>query len=131
MSDRDENILSFPEPISPEEKLRRITVEAKRLSEKPELEWQFWLKTTDIAEKLGTTRDYLKTAILGLIREREKKAAEDRRIEQRAERDKEKAKREEEVRRRRTPGARPKRKQRPSPTLPSCRAIGATMRLPN
>jgi hypothetical protein len=92
MSDRDGNVVSLP--ISPEEKLRRIMVDAERLSRLPELEWQFWLKTTDLTERLGTTRDFLKTAILGLIKEREKKAVEARRIEQRTERSKEKTKRE-------------------------------------
>jgi hypothetical protein len=91
MNDRDGNVVSLP--ISPEEKLRRIMVEAERLSKQPELEWKYWLSTTDIAERLGTTRDVLKTAILGLIKEREKKATEARRIEQRAERDKREAER--------------------------------------
>jgi Protein of unknown function (DUF3631) len=71
-------------PVSPEEKLCRILVEAERLSKQPSTEWQFWLNTTDIAERLGTTKDFLKTAILGLIKEREKKATEERRIEERS-----------------------------------------------
>jgi Protein of unknown function (DUF3631) len=93
MGDRDGNVVNLS-TISPEERLRRITVEAERLSRLPILEWQFWLKQS--AERLGTTPELLKTSILGLIKEREKKAAEDRRIEQRAERNKERAKREEE-----------------------------------
>jgi hypothetical protein len=90
MSDRDEKVVvGFP--ISPEEKLRRIMAEAERMSEQPEFEWKFWLATRNTAEQLGTTREFMKSTILGMIKEREKKAAEARRIEQRAKEKAEKA----------------------------------------
>jgi hypothetical protein len=78
-----------PEEISPEEKMRRVRAVAEGMSHQPTFEWQFWLK--DKAAQVGTTPDFLKIAILGFIKDREKAAAEARKIEERAEKEAEKA----------------------------------------
>ena len=88
----------FPQPeIAPEERARRLTVEVERLARLPNVEWRFYLKTDGVAEKHGMSLAEMTILIEATIKEREKKAREDRaekrRSEQRAEKEQSEARR--------------------------------------
>src|SRR5262245_4434501 len=70
-------VVDFPQPeIAPEEHSRRLRVEVDRLARLPTVEWLFYLD--DDAKKHGVRRADLKAMVEAVIKEREKKAREDR-----------------------------------------------------
>jgi putative DNA primase/helicase len=70
-----------------DERTRRIMVEATRLAGLSPGEWRLWIDGS--AERVGVERNTLEAAVIDIIKNRERKtrddAAEERRIEQRAE----------------------------------------------
>jgi hypothetical protein len=76
-------VVPFPSSASeqapdPEERARRLQVEVDQLASKPTCEWMFYLETEGLAEKHGIACVALKKMIEATIKEREKKAREDR-----------------------------------------------------
>ena len=95
MSSRDENVVDFPAgkeiEIRDAEKTRHVMTEAMRLANLTPGEWRLWIDGS--AERLGISRGDLEGLIKELLKDREKKdraaRAEVLRIEQRAERQRE------------------------------------------
>ena len=106
MSRDDSKIVEFPksEEITPEERARRLTAEVQRLASLPVAEWLFYLESEGLAEKHGISRAVMKDMVEATIKEREKRAREDkaegRQREQRGEKEQAKARKEEERKRR-------------------------------
>jgi len=99
--DDPKKILEFPKAeVPPEERARRLTVEVDRLAGLPVSEWMFYIECEGVAKKHGVTPGQLKQMVQATIKEREKKAREDRaenrRSEQRAEKKQVKARQENE-----------------------------------
>jgi hypothetical protein len=91
--------VDFPKAEAPlEERARRLKAEVDRLASLPVVEWRFYLKTDGVAEKHGMSLAEMTILIEATIKEREKKAREDRaesrRSEQRAEKEQSEARRE-------------------------------------
>ena len=105
MSRDDSKIVEFPksEEIIPEERARRLTAEVQRLASLPVCESLFYLENEGLAEKHGISRAAMKEMVEATIKEREKRAREDkaegRQREQRGEKEESKARREEEHKR--------------------------------
>ena len=78
IADDDGRIVPFPgpEPVPDEERARRLRLEVERLARLPTVEWMFYLD--DTAKKHGVERAVLREMVETVIRENEKKAAEDR-----------------------------------------------------
>ena len=97
---RDSNkVVEFSPPeIAPKERARRLRVEVDRLASLPVTEWLFYIESDGVAEKHGISRTVMKEMIEATIKDREKKAredkAEDRQREQRAEKEEERKRRE-------------------------------------
>jgi hypothetical protein len=106
MSRDDSKVVEFPksEEVTPEERARRLTAEVQRLVSLPVSEWLFYLESDGLAEKHGISRAAMKDMVEATIKEREKRAredkAEDRHREQRGEKEQAKARKEEERKRR-------------------------------
>jgi putative DNA primase/helicase len=106
MSRDDSKIVEFPksEEIAPEERARRLTAEVQRLASLPVAEWLFYIGSDGLAEKHGISRAVMKDMVESTIKEREKRAREDkaegRQREQRGEKEQAKARKEEERKRR-------------------------------
>ena len=106
MSRDDSKIVEFPksEEITPEERARRLTAEVQRLASLPVAEWLFYIESDGLAEKHGISRAVMKDMVEATIKEREKRAREDkaegRQREQRGEKEQAKARKEEERKRR-------------------------------
>src|SRR6202040_1309894 len=93
----DEKVFDFPKAeITSEEKARRAMAEAKRLASLSPGEWRLWIDRT--AERLGGPRATLEGLISAIIKDRERKAREDkaeaRRQEERVRREQERQQRE-------------------------------------
>ena len=93
----DEKVLDFPNAeITSEEKARRAMAEAKRLASLTPGEWRLWIDRT--AERLGVPRATLEGLISAIIKDRERKAREDkaeaRRQEERVRREQQREQRE-------------------------------------
>jgi hypothetical protein len=93
----DEKVLDFPNAgITSEEKAMRAMGEAKRLASLTPGEWRLWIDRT--AERLGVPRATLEGLISAIIKDRERKAREDkaeaRRQEERVRREQERQQRE-------------------------------------
>jgi hypothetical protein len=93
--DDSKKIVEFKVP--PEERARRLKVEVERLARLPPVEWLLYLNE-GVAEKHGVSRTILREMIEATIKEREKKArenkVEDRQRERRVEKEQTKARRE-------------------------------------
>ena len=89
MTGDEKKIVDFPKAeVGPEERARRLKIEVDRLASLPPVEWMLYL-SEGVAEKHGVDRADMKEMIEATIKDREKKAgedkAEDRQREQRAE----------------------------------------------
>jgi Protein of unknown function (DUF3631) len=73
----DDKIVEFPKAeVLPEERARRLAIEVDRLAGLPVVEWMFYLP--DVAKKHGVTEAVTKKMVEATIKEREKKAREDK-----------------------------------------------------
>jgi hypothetical protein len=103
--DDPKKIVEFPKAeLPPEERARRLKIEVERLAQMPPTEWLYYLEQGDIAKKHDVPPATLKEMIETTIKANEKRAREDRaenrRSEQRVEKARTRARREEESARR-------------------------------
>ena len=98
MSSKAELVQLRPTEITPEERARRVQVEAERRARQSTVEWMFWLPS--LAQQHGIPEAKLKQMIEAQVRANEKKEreakAERRKREQRIERERADARREQE-----------------------------------
>jgi len=103
-------------PIPDDERARRLKVEVERLARLSSTEWIYYVESPGYAEKYGVDKAALKAMIEAVLKANEKKAREDRgearRREERVERRRETAKREDERRTEREDRERARREER-------------------
>jgi hypothetical protein len=137
MNESDKKVVvDFPaaKEITEDERNRRIMVEATRLANLAPGEWRLWIDGR--AERLSIPQDKLEAAVTDIIKSKEKNAAEERRVEQRAEKKRPAPSVRSNVsasansgRLRRTPSVRPKRSGKPSRPSSGCPANNTTVGL--
>jgi Protein of unknown function (DUF3631) len=97
MTKEPSKVVEFP---NSEERARRLRVEVERLAQLPTVEWMLYVTTDEYAAKYGVDCATLKKMVEAVIKETKKKQhdeqVEQQRIEQRAEKQRDTAKRDEE-----------------------------------